>query len=72
MQVKFPPLISVDAEFVGAKVFGHETVVLELNVGKKVATISLSKSEASALMASLKDAGVTLPLNLSGIVLPKK
>lgn len=72
MQVKFPPIINVDAEFVGAKVFGHETVVLELNVGKRVATISMSKTEASALMAGLKDAGVSPPVNLSGIVLPKK
>lgn len=72
MQVKFPPLIDVGAEFAGAKVFGHETVVLELNIGKKVATITLSKTEASALMVALKDAGISPPVNLSGIVLPKK
>lgn len=71
MQVKFPPLVSVDAEFAGAKIFGHETVVLELNVGKKLATINLSKAEASALMAALKDVGIAPPVNLSGIVLPK-
>ena len=71
MQIKFPPLIDVGAELVGAKVFGHETFVIELNVGKKVATITLSKTEASNLIAALKDAGVMPPVNLSGIVLPK-
>lgn len=72
MQIKFPPLIDVGAELVGAKVFGHETIVLEMTVGKKIATITMSKTEASALVESLKTAGVTPPVNLSGIVLPKR
>jgi len=72
MQVKFPPLINVDAEFAGVQAFGAETVTIELNIGKKVATITLSRPEATDLMMGLKTAGITLPVNLAGITLPKK
>lgn len=72
MQVKFPPLIDVEAQFAGAKGFGAETIALELNLGKKVATITMNRAEASALVAALKALDVTPPVNLGGIVLPGK
>jgi len=71
MHIKFSFLINTDATLVGAKLFGHETVVLELDVGNKIATISMSRDEAMSLMDALKSVGVAAPVALGSVVLPK-
>ena len=76
MQVKFPPLINVEAVFAGCKLFGHETVVLELQVGKKLATISMNRSEAEDLAEALASVGISgdgvRQVSLGTVVLPKR
>jgi hypothetical protein len=71
MHIKFSFLINTDATLVGAKLFGHETVVLELDVGNKIATISMSRDEAMSLMDALKGVGVSAPVTIGSVVLPK-
>lgn len=71
MHIKFSFLINTDADLIGAKLFGHETVVLELDVGGKVATISMSRDEAARLMEALKGVGVAMPVTIGSVVLPK-
>lgn len=71
MQVKFPPLINVEAEFGGTELYGSETVVLTLRLGAKVATITMSREEASRLMGSLKNSGITPPVSLGAVILKK-
>lgn len=71
MQVKFPPLINVEAEFGGTELYGSETIVLTLRLGNKIATITMSRDEASRLMGALKEVGITPPVNLGTVVLKK-
>lgn len=71
MRVKFGILIDVDATLVGARVVGPDTVALELNVGSKPASITMSKAEGTALIDALRNAGVSGSAMLGSVVLPK-
>jgi len=72
MHIKFSFLINTDATLIGAKSLGGDSVVLELNVGNKVATISMSRDEAAHLVDALKGVGVSAPITIGSVVLPKK
>lgn len=56
MQIKYGAFVNVEANLVGAQVFGHETVVVELLVKGTSGSIAMSKTEASALVDALKGA----------------
>ena len=56
MQIKYGAFVNVEANLVGAQVFGHETVVVELLVKGTSGSIAMSKAEASALVDALKGA----------------
>ena len=58
MNIKFPPLINVDGDLTGVRTFGHETVILEISLRNKVATISMGRAEAESLFAGLRAAGI--------------
>lgn len=75
MNIKFPPLINVDGDLTTVSTFGRETVMLEISLKNKAATITMSRSEALALLNGLKQAGVGAELQSVGIpqiALPRK
>lgn len=56
MQIKFPPLINVEGTLAGVRTFGSQTIILEIMVKGRAATISLPRSEAEKLFDGLKSA----------------
>ena len=79
MQIKYGAFVNVEANLVGAQVFGHETVVVELLVKGTSGSIAMSKNEAEALVdalkGALKSAGPSAPamhVNLGPITLKGK
>lgn len=58
MNIKFPPLINVEGDLTSVATFGRETVMLEISLKNKTATITMTRSEAVALLNGLKQAGV--------------
>lgn len=71
MQVVMKPLINVEAALADVREFGHETVVLELNVGKKLASITMTRTEAKALLDGLRAVGVG-GISVGSVVLPRR
>ena len=73
MNIKFPPLINVDGDLTGVSTFGRETVVLEIALKNKIATITLTRHEAVMLLNNLRAAGVEEPeiAQSTGPAIPK-
>lgn len=67
MNIKFPPLINVDGDLTTVSTFGRETVMLEISLRNKTATITMTRSEALSLLNGLKQAGVGADLQSVGI-----
>ena len=78
MQIKYGAFVNVEAGLLGAQVFGHETVVVELLVKGTPGNISMSRSEAVALIEALKGAVKSIEpspsasVNLGKITLPSR
>jgi hypothetical protein len=71
MNIKFPPLINVDGDLTGVSLFGAETVLIEVALRNKVATITLTRHEAERMFAGLKAAGIGAEAVPQSVALPR-